>query len=149
MISAPPTAPCAPPANATLDALAHAMADGALDPRQLGALGEQYAAAWLEHDGCLILDRNWRSRYGELDVVALSPGRVVLFVEVKTRRGVRYGTPQEAVTVRKQTRLRRAGLLWLATFGRRIAHRGTRFDVMAITAPVGAQATATLIEGAF
>lgn len=61
-------------------------------PRQIGELGEQYAAAWLESQGWRTLDRNWHCRYGELDVVSRNPMGQIVFVEVKTRRTMRYGT---------------------------------------------------------
>nr|WP_236023712.1 YraN family protein [Bifidobacterium miconis] len=129
--------------------MAFRFADIDLTPRQLGALGEQYAAAWLERRGCTVLDRNWRSRYGELDIIAVTPEHIVLFVEVKTRRNARYGTPQEAVTAHKRLALRRAGVQWLLCPEHRMAHRGVRFDVIAITAPVGASPTVNHIREAF
>ena len=81
------------------------LCDGSLKPKQLGVLGEQYAADWLERHGYTILGRNWHSRYGELDIVMMTPDRVIAFVEVKTRRTDHFGTPQEAVTPSKQTNL--------------------------------------------
>lgn len=116
----------------SLAAMARRMRDGALRPKELGTLGERYAAAWLERQGWRILDRNWRSRYGELDIVAATPERVVAFVEVKTRRSLRCGPPQEAVDPRKRACLRRAGAQWLLLPEHRLAHRGVRFDVVSI-----------------
>ena len=81
----------------------------------LGRNGEELAAAWLENNGMKILDRNWRCPEGELDIVATdleSPERVVVFCEVKTRSGVGYGSPFDAVTQGKRRKLRRLGLLW-------------------------------------
>lgn len=89
-----------------------------------GVLGEQYAADWLERHGYTILGRNWHSRYGELDIVMMTPDRVIAFVEVKTRRTDHFGTPQEAVTLHKQTNLRRAGVQWLLEADHRIRHTG-------------------------
>ncbi len=135
--------------GSAFDDLALRFSDIGLSPKQLGALGERYAAAWLERRGCTILDRNWRSRYGELDVIAMTPERVILFVEVKTRRTARYGTPQEAVTARKRLALRRAGVQWLLQPERRVAHRGVRFDVIAITAPPDGLPSVNHIREAF
>ena len=132
-----------------MDGLAASLADGSLSPKQLGIAGERYAAAWLERQGCTVLDRNWRSRYGELDVVALSPERTVLFVEVKTRRGIRYGVPQEAGTARKQANLRRAGVQWLLAAEHRLSHNGIRFDVISIVVPAGGKPVVRHIREAF
>lgn len=82
---------------------------------ELGALGEAHAVAYLARMGLRIVDRNWRSRYGELDVIAADDvTRTVVFVEVKTRTGDGYGGLAQAVTPRKVRRLRRLAGLWLA-----------------------------------
>lgn len=73
--------------------------------RQLGAHGEDLAARYLEHLGCTVLARNWRSRSGELDLVVRDGGTIAA-VEVKTRSGDGYGHPLEAITARKSRRLR-------------------------------------------
>ena len=88
--------------------IAATMGDRNLTPKQLGALGEQYAAAWLEEHGWTTLSRNWHTRYGELDIVMLNPEYTVVFVEVKSRRSMHYGYPQEAITPAKQHNLRKA-----------------------------------------
>lgn len=122
--------------------------DGSLKPKQLGVLGEQYAADWLERHGYTILGRNWHSRYGELDIVMMTPDRVIAFVEVKTRRTDHFGMPQEAVTLHKQTNLRRAGVQWLLEPDHRIRHTGVRFDVLTIVARAG-MVSVHHIPGAF
>lgn len=96
----------------------------------------------------LVLARNWHCRYGELDIIALSPERRIIFVEVKTRRGVRFGTPQEAVTPSKQTNLRRAALQWLERNGHLLRHNGMRFDVVTVSVHDG-QVAVHRIPGAF
>lgn len=118
----------------TLDAVARQLRSPDIDARRLGALGERYATLWLERHGCRILDRNWHTRYGELDIVALTPAHIIAFVEVKTRRSLRCGLPQEAVDLRKQGNLRRAAVQWLLDPGHRIPHQGVRFDVISIVA---------------
>ncbi len=82
-----------------------------LSPRALGAYGERLAARHLLGLGLEILDRNWRCVRGELDIVAREAHELVV-CEVKTRSGEGYGAPFEAVTWRKQRRLRQLGGLW-------------------------------------
>ncbi|MFP5254972.1 MAG: YraN family protein [Acidimicrobiia bacterium] len=97
--------------------------------QELGAAGEERAAAWYRAHGYEVLARNWRCREGELDLV-VSRGRTVAFVEVKTRRSARFGHPVEAVTPTKQDRLRRLALAYLRATGTRAG--SLRFDVVAI-----------------
>ena len=99
----------------------------------LGRFGEELAARHLVQAGAEILDRNWRCREGELDIVALDAGTLV-FCEVKTRSGSRFGTPAEAVNPRKAARIRLLATRWLAAHPR---SRGPlRFDLVAITRDV-------------
>ena len=85
--------------------------------------------AWYVARGYEIVDRNWRVREGEIDVIARDAGSVV-FCEVKTRRGDAFGAPVEAVTARKQQRLRLLARLWLADRRRRVP--ALRFDVASV-----------------
>ena len=103
--------------------------------RELGRLGEDYACQWLRQRNWRILARNWRSRFGELDIIALDPEATLVFVEVKTRRTGRFGSPEQAVGPRKQTHLRRAAVQWLISHDRdpNARHRGTRFDVISLS----------------
>jgi putative endonuclease len=85
------------------------------DRGELGRRGEALACARLTEAGLRIVARNWRCQTGEIDVVAEAPGLLV-FCEVKTRRGVGYGTPAAAVNAAKQAQLRRlAGAYLRAT----------------------------------
>lgn len=98
---------------------------------ELGALGEGIAVAMLESDGYEILDRNWRCREGEIDVVARDPrADAIAFVEVKTRSGTGFGHPVEAVHATKLARLRRLAARWLAEHPVRAAQ--VRIDVVAV-----------------
>ena len=98
-------------------------------PRQLlGQAGEAAAAAWYEANGYEVLDRNWRCRDGELDLI-LGRGRELVFCEVKTRTSTAFGVPAEAVTPVKQARIRRLAARWLAERGRR---GRIRFDVASV-----------------
>ena len=92
---------------------------------EIGALGEQLAVEHLQSLGLRVLTRNWRCRYGELDVIAADDAaRIVVFVEVKTRTSDQFGGVEQAVTPDKVRRLRRLAGLWLAAqdgAGRRYA----------------------------
>ncbi|MCB0914428.1 MAG: YraN family protein [Actinobacteria bacterium] len=79
----------------------------------LGRYGEDVACAFLTERGYRIVERNWRCREGELDIVALDADFLV-GCEVKTRSSNAYGSPEEAVTPRKVVRLRKLLALWLA-----------------------------------
>ncbi len=82
---------------------------------ELGALGEQLAVDHLSGLGLEVLTRNWRCRYGELDLIAADAAtRTVVFVEVKTRATDLFGGLAQAVTPQKVRRLRRLAGLWLA-----------------------------------
>ncbi len=79
----------------------------------VGRYGEDVAVRHLTQSGMEVLARNWRCDLGEIDVVARD-GATVVVCEVKTRRGLDYGTPLEAVTARKMVRLRRLAARWVA-----------------------------------
>ena len=143
-----PTAPAAAQTEQLLDSITQRLRDDTLRSRQIGDLGEQYAATWLEGQGWRTLDRNWRCRDGELDVVSRNPMGQIVFVEVKTRRTLRYGTPQEAVTPSKQINLRHAAVQWLAAPEHRMPHNGVRFDVITVIVRDG-RPILQHIEGAF
>ncbi|MCE5288961.1 MAG: YraN family protein [Nocardiaceae bacterium] len=114
--------------------------------QNIGTRGEDLAVEFLEAIGLQVLDRNWRCRHGELDVVA-ADGSDIVFVEVKTRTGDGYGRPEEAVTPRKQQRLRRLAGLWLSEQTR--PWRRVRFDVVGIRDRRGFRPTITHTRGAF
>lgn len=96
----------------------------------LGALGEAAAAAWLAAQGYQVLARNVRTRYGEIDLVART-GATVVFVEVKSRAGDRYGHPTEAIVAHKQRRLVRLAASALQQLG--LHGRAVRFDAIAVS----------------
>ncbi|WP_084127207.1 YraN family protein [Demequina sp. NBRC 110054] len=98
----------------------------------VGRYGEEVAARRLTEKGWTVLACNWRCREGEIDIVA-ADGDALVVVEVKTRRGSAMGTPQEAVTARKLSRLRRLAAVWLASQDSRWPE--VRIDVIAVTLP--------------
>jgi putative endonuclease len=79
-----------------------------------GKTGENFTATYLIELGYQILDRNWRIKEGELDLVALSPDKEIVFVEVKTRSSAAYGDPLESISATKLHRIQRLALAWLA-----------------------------------
>jgi putative endonuclease len=95
-----------------------------------GRWGERLAAAHYERLGYEVVDRNWRSSTGELDLV-LRRGDQYVFSEVKARRTDRYGPPALAVDPAKRRRIRRLAVEWLAAHG--VAGVDLRFDVVAVT----------------
>lgn len=115
--------------------------------RPLAQAGEAIAARFLEARGLRIVARNLRSRLGELDIVARD-GAVLVFVEVKTRLGTRGDPPQAAVGGRKQARLARLALDYLAREWLR--ELACRFDVVAVTLdPDGGPPRVEYFPGAF
>lgn len=108
-----------------------------LTRNQLGALGEELAVEHLRAQGLRIVARNWRCRYGELDVIAADGERSVVFVEVKTRTGDGFGGWEYAVTPVKVRRIRRLAGLWLAGQDHRWA--AVRIDVIGVR--IGRQRT--------
>lgn len=100
---------------------------------EIGALGEQLAVDYLLDSGMTIVDRNWRCRYGEIDVIAddrSAEADTVVFVEVKTRTGDGFGGVEQAVTAAKVRRLRRLAGIWLAA--QQTGWPAIRLDVIGI-----------------
>jgi putative endonuclease len=110
----------------------------------LGREGEDQAARYLLKRGYKILERNYSTRAGEIDLIALHEGTVV-FVEVKTRTSDAYGAPELAVTARKQTRMVKAALAYIKY--KKLHQVPCRFDVVAISS--AAEAKVDLIQNAF
>ena len=100
----------------------------------LGRAGEDRAARYLESRGYVVLDRNWRIRDGEIDLVVARRGELVV-VEVKTRRGEGFGHPFEAIDDRKQHRLWRLAVAWIAAHPDQAQGRRLRLDAVAIIGP--------------
>ncbi|MBA4494707.1 YraN family protein [Paenactinomyces guangxiensis] len=97
--------------------------------KQVGKAGEDEAAQYLLKKGWEILDRNWSSRLGELDIIARNREQVV-FVEVRTTSGARFGFGFQSVDIRKQQKVRRLALQYLQQ--KRLEHVPVRFDVVSV-----------------
>jgi putative endonuclease len=96
----------------------------------LGRFGEDLAARHLSEAGYEIVERNWRCRSGEIDILARD-GDALVVCEVRTRSGPGFGTPLESVTRAKASRLKRLAALWLAE--RRLNIPEVRVDVVGVT----------------
>lgn len=99
------------------------------DRKRLGERGEDAAAAFLERAGMTVVERNWRCSAGEIDIIALED-RTIVLVEVKTRRTVAKGSPEEAVTPAKRRRYARLADAYLQSAG--LMEVAVRFDVIAL-----------------
>jgi putative endonuclease len=104
------------------------------DLRQhLGRLGEDLALEHLERLGYRLVDRNYRTRFGEIDLI-VSDDETIVFVEVKARRvGASAGSAVESVPPRKQRQVRGMAAAWLVESSDRPRSRDLRFDVVAVT----------------
>lgn len=98
--------------------------------QSLGKEGERIAERYLKKKGYRLVERNYRCPVGELDLIALDR-RVIVFVEVKTRSGDRFGVPLESVHQRKQHKMIKTALFFLSQH--RLHHREARFDVLGIS----------------
>ncbi len=98
---------------------------------ELGRVGEEIATAYLIWRGYGICERNYRYRQGEIDIIAQKE-KVLIFVEVKTRRCKKYGLPCEAVSIRKQHTIKSMALRYLQQSKQ--SHISFRFDVIEVYA---------------
>jgi putative endonuclease len=113
---------------------------------RLGAQGEVLAARYLESTGLVVLDRNWRCRFGELDLILTDRSKLVV-CEVKTRASAAFGTPAEAVTSAKASRIRRLATQWRQDHG---VHRvEVRYDIVSVLWPPGEPPQVHHLKAAF
>ncbi|NLM55726.1 MAG: YraN family protein [Firmicutes bacterium] len=110
-----------------------------------GAAFEQAACQYLTERGLVLLARNYRTRYGEIDLV-MRDGATLVFVEVKYRSTSAYGSPLEAVDFSKQNRIKRTALFYLAETN--CCYDVVRFDVVGIT-KIGENVKYRWVKGAF
>ncbi len=118
------------------------------EKKTLGDWGEERAALFLRLHGYRIVERNFRCRQGEIDIIARKGGTVA-FVEVKLRKNAEHGEAREFVTGAKQSRIIHTAALWLQKTGCELQ---PRFDVIEIYAPHGTQTLRPAIrhlEGAY
>lgn len=114
--------------------------------KKLGDSGEKIAVKYLRKNGYRIVEQNYRNRLGEIDIIAVER-KTIVFVEVKTRRSIRFGNPKWAVTPKKQQKISMVALQYLKEqkkFG-----QPARFDVVSIMHPPGGEKTIELVQNAF
>lgn len=117
-----------------------------LNKRTLGSMKEELACEYLQSKGYVILRRNYRCRFGEIDIIAkdISEGEPVLcFIEVKHRNNMTHGLPEEAVDYQKQRHITKTALFYLSTQAKQM-DVNCRFDVVALQGR-----TIKLIKNAF
>lgn len=100
-----------------------------MERKQLGQLGEKLAADFLRKRGYRVMERNYRTPGGEIDIVARQ-GSTLVFVEVRTKSGPSFGTPEESITAAKRSRMVGCGMAYLQSHGDSAAD--WRIDVVAI-----------------
>ena len=117
-----------------------------VDKITLGRKGEDSAVLFLEQHGYRIVERNFRTRLGEIDIIARD-GKTICFIEVKTRASVHLGTPFEAVTRSKQLKISQMALLYLKS--KNLMRLPARFDVIAIINNDQGQSSVGIVKNAF
>lgn len=112
----------------------------------LGKTGEELACSYLQKQGYKIIDRNYRCRSGEIDIIA-EDGVVLVFVEVKTRKGESFGHPFEVIGLNKQRKIARSALDYMSVHG--IKERDCRFDAVSILVDAHEGVSIELVKNAF
>ncbi|TDT61593.1 YraN family protein [Fonticella tunisiensis] len=97
--------------------------------KKIGSIGEDIARKYLIRNGYKILDKNYRTKFGEIDIIA-KDGRYIVFIEVKSRKGSKFGYPREAVDSFKQNRLKNLATLYIAN--KNLWDSMIRFDVVEV-----------------
>ncbi|MBC8208283.1 MAG: YraN family protein [Desulfobulbaceae bacterium] len=112
----------------------------------LGQQGENLASAHLQQLGMSIVERNYRQKTGEIDIIA-KDRETLVFVEVKTRKTRSFGSPAEAVTIKKQQQISRTAMLYLSR--NQLLDSPVRFDVVSILMTNHSKPCIELIQNAF
>jgi len=113
---------------------------------ETGRHGEELAAQYLTRQGYRVIQQNYRAPCGEIDIIAQDKG-VWAFVEVKTRTGLGFGAPSEAITYRKRQQISKTALSYLSQ--QRLLNAPARFDVLTVLLSKGAEPQIALMKNAF
>ncbi len=114
--------------------------------RNLGKTGETIASDFLEKNGYTIIARNYRRKFGEIDIIARERDYLV-FIEVKTRTGTSHGHPLEAITLRKQRQISKVAQCYLTE--NHLFDTAARFDVVSVILSQNKQIQVEVIPNAF
>lgn len=120
------------------------MKDGS--KQSTGAIGEELASKFLKKQGYKIVEKNFRTSLGEIDIIALDRGTIT-FVEVKTRKSTVFGSPQEAVGLKKQKKISQVASIYLNQ--KKLNAEKARFDIVAILLSSDQTEKIELIKDAF
>jgi putative endonuclease len=115
--------------------------------KQIGVRGEDLACAELERQGLQVLERNWRCRLGEIDIVAAEAGAnglTMVFCEVKCRSGLGFGHPLEAITFTKRRTLRQLAAVWMRQH--RVKASAIRLDAVGVVLAAGEEPSVTHVR---
>jgi putative endonuclease len=115
--------------------------------KQIGVRGEDLACAELERQGLQVLERNWRCRLGEIDIVAAEAGAnglTMVFCEVKCRSGLGFGHPLEAITFTKRRTLRQLAAVWMRQH--RVEASAIRLDAVGVVLAPGEEPSVTHVR---
>jgi putative endonuclease len=115
--------------------------------KQIGVRGEDLACAELERQGLQVLERNWRCRLGEIDIVAVEAGAnglTMVFCEVKCRSGLGFGHPLEAITFTKRRTLRQLAAVWMRQH--RVKASAIRLDAIGVVLAPGEEPSVTHVR---
>lgn len=115
--------------------------------RRIGLIGEELAANYIKNRGYDVLERNYRTKLGELDIIAINQN-VIIFIEVKTRTSSVYGMPSEAVNYKKQRRIRKLSQQYILYKNLDKSCFNYRFDIIEVKL-VGKKYKIVHIENAF
>lgn len=109
----------------------------------MGSRGETFAVSLLESNGYKVIERNFRCKFGEIDIIAQKDG-ILIYVEVKTRKSFKFGLPEEAVTKRKIRKIARIGELYQKIHPK--LPKKLRIDVVSVLLRDGVVARAKIIK---
>jgi putative endonuclease len=101
-----------------------------MNKKELGMLGEEMAAEYLKGEGYIIMEKNFRSGPGEIDIIA-SVNDWIMFIEVKTRTGSIFGSPEESIDFTKAGRIRKTAAAFLMNY-KPLRNKSIRFDVISV-----------------
>ncbi|MFH1478401.1 MAG: YraN family protein [Candidatus Omnitrophota bacterium] len=117
-----------------------------LSRKESGKKGEELALGYLKKQGYKILEKNYKTKLGEIDIIGMD-GRYCSFIEVRSRENTRFGSPEESIDIKKRSKLIRAALFYIKN--KKMEDKPCRFDVVAVLGINSASPKINLIKNAF